>query len=127
MPLSTWIFLKTASDICGVGPDGAAAWPAAPANACFADSGIAVPGAIFRFEGIEVPLVANAMPVSHATVSAVTAKISPFDHFIDILLVVRPIRKYTRADLVLEVGGLDGNGAAQRRAHRGSRPPIYRP
>src|SRR5580765_6823301 len=67
MPLSTWMFLKTVSDICGFEVIAAAA--AVCLNTLFMWIGIAVPGAI-RDSDVVTP-VANAMLVSHATVSTV--------------------------------------------------------
>jgi hypothetical protein len=57
MPLSTWMFLKTVSDICGVAPP--AAWP--PACGSF------------------VPLAANATLIVNATMIPATASVDRLD------------------------------------------------
>src|SRR6516225_5715330 len=86
MLLSTWMFLKTVSDICGfaVAAAAAAAWPFAGLAGLNLEArwiGTAVPGAnVFdlvsvRSGNVAAP-VANAMLVSHAIVSMVTPNTS---------------------------------------------------
>src|SRR5215475_5144683 len=64
MPFSTWTFLKTLSDICGVA--GVAAATCADVSCCACSIGIAP--------------VENAMLVSHAIVTAAAEKIAPLEN-----------------------------------------------
>src|SRR5262245_57159959 len=81
MPLSTWMFLNTVSDIWGfaVAAAAAAVWPFAGLNVPAMWIGIAVPGANFCDDVTVVAPVANAIVVSHATVSTVAPRTSHLD------------------------------------------------
>ena len=88
MPLSTWMFLKASSDIFPGCVD--AAWAPAPTNPGRSQrAGWSNVRAAFVVEGLAEaaatcvdtppPLLANATPISHAIVAAVTTSLTRLD------------------------------------------------